>query len=402
MVILVTTIRKRIASLLAAALCLSLLAVPAGAYVRVDEDAPVSLTLNFYDKERDFAFEGMKVDIYKVLDMSDAVEFTYTEDGPFASHFNGTEGVAQVTIPKVDLDQSKYETEEAFRAAWSAAWQEGWKSLASTLVNYLSGETITPTATGTVAVVNADTDDKTGQVKFENLTVGVYLVVPEGDSDGSYTYTTPYYLAALPGLSSADEWVYDLVVPNKWDRSYHGGGGGTPGGSTINRNVMKVWENADGVDQPDSVTVQLLRDGEVYDEVELNDGNEWQKSWTGLSSDYDWTLVEADVPSDYTVSIEEDGNTFVVTNTADTELIEEEPPLGPGPSDPGTDIPDDSTPMGPGEDNGGEEIIDEDVPMGNLPQTGTLWLPVQILALAGILLFSIGWLDLKRQKRHET
>ena len=58
--------------------------------------------------------------------------------------------------------------------------------------------------------------------------------------------------------------------------------------------------------------------------------------------------------------------------------------------------------MGPGEDNGGEEIIDEDVPMGNLPQTGTLWLPVQILALAGIVLFSIGWLDLKRQKRHET
>ena len=39
-----------------------------------------------------------------------------------------------------------------------------------------------------------------------------------------------------------------------------------------------------------------------------------------------------------------------------------------------------------------------------LPQTGTLWLPVQILTIAGILLFSLGWMDMKRQKRerHEA
>ena len=41
-----------------------------------------------------------------------------------------------------------------------------------------------------------------------------------------------------------------------------------------------------------------------------------------------------------------------------------------------------------------ETIIDGDVPLGSLPQTGTLWMPVQILAVVGILLFSIGWLDL--------
>ena len=397
-----TTIRKRIASLLAAALCLSLLAAPAGAYVRVDTDRTVSLTLNFYDEERSFAFEDMEVSIYKVLDMSDAVRFTPTADGPFAAYFTtGSEDRPQLTVPTVDLEESGFETEEAFQAAWSAAWQEKWTSLASTLVNYLSAdETIAPTDSDKVAVVNADTDAETGQVKFEDLTVGVYLVVPAGIKDGSYTYTTPYYLAALPGLNSDDTWSYDLTVDNKFERSYQGGGGGT---TTINRNVLKRWENAEGVEQPDSVTVQLLRDGEVYDEVELNDGNDWRHSWTRLSRNYDWTLVEVDVPSDYSVSIEEDGNTFVVTNTAEAPVPTPTPTPTPEPTDPGADIPDDNPPLAddPGLPGEGTDIPEEDVPMGDLPQTGTLWMPVQILAVAGILLFSIGWLDMKRQKRHE-
>lgn len=73
-----------------------------------------------------------------------------------------------------------------------------------------------------------------------------------------------------------------------------------------------------------------------------------------------------------------------------------------------SDLPDEEVPGGedPGlPDDGDETVIDdEDVPQGNLPQTGTLWLPVQILTIVGILLFSIGWLDMRRQKRdrHET
>ena len=47
------------------------------------------------------------------------------------------------------------------------------------------------------------------------------------------------------------------------------------------------------------------------------------------------------------------------------------------------------------------DIEDPDVPGTGLPQTGTLWWPVQVLTIAGILLFSLGWLDLRRKKNHE-
>ena len=389
-----TTIRKRIASLLAAALCLSLLVPTAGAYARVDVDQPVSLTLNFYDDERDFAFEGMEVSIYKVLDMTDAVRFIPDVDGPFASYNDKINW----QFPEESEIREPGMTEEAFETAWTNAWKESWDSLTSTLVNYLSADdSITPTATGKVAVVNKGADNETGQVVFDKdsagkeLKPGVYLVIPAGITDGRYTYIPESYLVSLPNLDNDSNWDYSVAIQDKFERDYDPPGSG---GTTINRNVLKVWEDGGSEDRPVSVTVRLLRDGEVFDEVELSEDNDWRYSWTGLSRDYEWTLVEVDVPGDYTVEIDRQGNTFVVTNTAAEEIEDPDTPLdpGPGPDDPG----DPTDPTDPGTD-----IPDPDVPLDpGLPQTGTLWLPVQILTIAGILLFSLGWVDMKRQKRN--
>ena len=386
-----TTIRTRIASVLAAALCVSLLAAPAGAYARVDVDRDVSLTLNFYDEERQYAFEGMEVRIYKVLDMSDAVRFSPDDDGPFDKYFGGS-GPEQITVPsvaesEVQVDRADYDSDEAYQAAWDAEWlslwQKRWDGLASTLLSYLSAdETILPTAQGVVQLENEGTDQETGQVVLDKdtqgkpLEVGMYLVVPERIEDGNYTYTPMSYLVTLPNLVE-EQWYYEAEIRgDKFDRDRHGDGGGT-----VNRNVMKVWEDAEGVDRPTSVTVRLLRNGEVYEEVTLSEANDWQHSWRGLSNRYQWTLVEVDVPVDYTVEITQEGNTFVVTNTAPEDIPDEPPPLDDGGDE--EEIPEDPVPLAPG-----------------LPQTGTLWLPVQILTIAGILLFSLGWMDMKRQKRN--
>ena len=273
-----TTIRKRIASLLAAALCLSLLVPTAGAYARVDVDQPVSLTLNFYDKERSFAFEGMEVSIYKVLDMSDAVVFTPTADGPFDSY----NGEINWQFPEESEIREPGMTEEAFETAWTNAWKESWDSLTSTLVNYLSADdSITPTATGEVAVVNKGADNETGQVVFDKdsagkeLKPGVYLVIPAGITDGRYTYIPESYLVSLPNLDNDSNWDYSVAIQDKFERDYDPPGSG---GTTINRNVLKVWEDGGSEDRPVSVTVRLLRDGKVFDEVELSEDNDWRYS----------------------------------------------------------------------------------------------------------------------------
>ena len=338
-----TTIKKWIASLLAIALCATMLAIPAMAYERVDTGKKTSLELNYKDESRDLSISGMELRIYQVCTMTDAVRFAMTPD------FEGA-GVAITS----DMDAGK------------------WASLANTLASYANThDEIAPAAT-------LETDGN-GTVKFDELSVGLYLVTGRAVTLSGYKYTPTSFLLTLPNLNTEEDvWEYDVVASNKFTRKKL-----NDGPSTVSRNVLKVWEGDEGEERPESVTVSLLKDGKVYDTVTLNETNNWKHSWTGLDSDYQWTLSEVDVPEDYTVLVEQTGNTFVVTNTYEIEIEPPDVPLDPPPEEPGIDIPDDEVPK-------------DD---GRLPQTGILWWPVQLLTLAGIVLFSVGWIKLKRSKK---
>lgn len=86
---------------------------------------------------------------------------------------------------------------------------------------------------------------------------------------------------------------------------------------TLERTVRKVWNDRNDSDgkRPEAITVKLLRDGVVFEEVKLNDSNKWAHSWTGLSSAHQWAVVEASVPSGYTTLSDVEGDTTTITNT---------------------------------------------------------------------------------------
>ena len=86
---------------------------------------------------------------------------------------------------------------------------------------------------------------------------------------------------------------------------------------TLERTVRKVWNDRNDSDgkRPESITVKLLRDGVVFEEVKLNDSNKWAHSWTGLSSAHQWAVVEASAPSGYTTLSDVEGDTTTITNT---------------------------------------------------------------------------------------
>ena len=154
--------------------------------------------------------------------------------------------------------------------------------------------------------------------------------------------------------------------------------------------MLKVWEDGDGENRPESIQVQLLKNGEVAETVTLSAGNNWRYTWRNLSEKEDWRVVEKETPKGYTVTVSQEGITFVMTNTQGEPEEPEEPtePEKPGePEEPGVDIPE-------------EPVPEESVPSGpKLPQTGQLWWPVPLLALAGMLLFLLGWI--RKEKRSE-
>lgn len=386
-----TTIRKWIASLMAVVLCVSMLAVPAGAYSRVDTEQPVTLTLNYLENgaEGGDPVEGLTLELYKVYDMSDAVRFTPTEAFETAYgdefHFDIYDPYWQVTNGDGTVAEN----------------QVNWELMTNTLEGLILRDKADETATPP-APVQTGVTDKDGKVVFDKdsqgnpLMPGMYLVMGETYEVGRYTYTPQTFLVALPNLLENDSWQYDLEAYGKIHTDYD-----APS-TTTSYTVVKEWEipEESEVEQPSSVTVQLLHNGEVYDETTLDEGNNWKHSWTGLSRYGTWQVVEVDVPEGFTVSVDQTGKTFTVTNTADEDIDEPDTPLDPGPGDgDGTDIEDPDVPTDPGLPP--VDIEDPDVPGTGLPQTGTLWWPVQVLTIAGILLFSLGWLDLRRKKNHE-
>lgn len=223
---------------------------------------------------------------------------------------------------------------------------DGMLALAATLTAYIGYMDIQPLASGVT--------DSEGVLEFGGLKAGLYLVQGYTHEQDGYTYTSTPFLAYLPAYDEAnDQWIYDLAVFPK-----HESAPDTPNDETVDRKVIKVWnDGGDESERPGHIVVHLLRNGDIYDTVMLSAENNWRHTWTELDNDYTWTVVEV-VPKGYTVTITKEGITFVITNSKPNDT----PP------------PDNSTSP------------------PTLPQTGQLWWPVPLLAAAGIILFLIGYI----------
>ncbi len=371
------TIKILIAELLAVCLLLPMLAFPAGAYERVDVSREVSLSLTYTDADRERPVSGMEVSLYKVYAMTDAVRFTPTDS------FSGAYG-----------GEFHFDLYDGYWLA-EGSTQLNWPGMAATLESLLRRDLADGREDLPQPVLSGETDEE-GTVAFQGsaespLLPGLYLVMGEPVESGRYTYTPQTFLVALPHLSAEDTWEYTLSARGKMDTDYDAP---EPGGSdTVSVTVNKVWEDAGGEERPSSVSVALLRDGERYRSTTLSEENGWRHTWGLLPDDHRYTVAETAVADGYTVSIDRNGSSFTITNTAAEGIDDPDTPLTPGPGDEG-DQPDQPDI---------EELPDDPTPEAGLPQTGTLWWPVQVLTIAGILLFSIGWLGWKRGKKdHEA
>ena len=86
--------------------------------------------------------------------------------------------------------------------------------------------------------------------------------------------------------------------------------------------VTKAWNHNGGKNLPESITVTLYKNEEVYDTVVLNDGNSWTHTWTDLNDAAQWRVDETDVPAGYTKEISVEGYEFVITNTRTINPVE--------------------------------------------------------------------------------
>lgn len=233
-----------------------------------------------------------------------------------------------------------------------------WNDLARTLEGYIKRDGLKPHRSGKT--------DGEGMLCFDTLNPGLYLVLGGTYEYDGCTYQTESFLVGLPDGESSCEVTVKYTV----DKNETPDKPGKP--ETVVRRVLKVWkDHGHTAARPESIVVDLLRDGEVYDAVTLSEESGWRHTWNDLPADSQWLVVERE-NAGYLVEVSQKGITFVVTNTFDD------------PGDPGD--PDD--PGDPGDPDDPGNPSDPDEP--GLPQTGVLWWPVPVLAVLGALLYLTG------------
>lgn len=248
----------------------SLISLNASAIDPIVTDAPVDLTLEY--KYSDTLFEGVDVDIYRVANVYSNTVFGV--DDKFGDY-------------SISLNNVKS--------------QEEWNAIAQTFMSYIIADSIEPTAS---AVTDAD-----GKVTFNDLETGLYLISGVRIEYEKGYYAFDNFMMILPAAADDGTWSYEvnarpksLYVKTEPD--------------DVEYNILKLWKDT-GYEskRPSAVEAELYKDGEYVETVTLNSENNWHYSWTAPGDGAIWTVVETNIATGYTVTIEKREATFIISNT---------------------------------------------------------------------------------------
>ena len=268
--------RKNIIRFMVICLCLFMLPCTAYAASTADAKEPIeitkdcSMTLSYVHNQT--VFPNLKVQVYHIATVSSDFQYTLTAD--FASTNLTVNGVSS--------------TNE-------------WDAMRTTLESYVI-------ANGLSADYEYRTDSN-GSVKLENLTPGLYFIMPiQFANDGAYYYFDSA-LVALPGLGNDGKWQYDISVKPKPEIDI-------PTGDDEEYKVVKLWrDNGHQEERPSNIEVDIICNGKVVETVVLSAENNWSYSWTAEDNGDKWQVSERNVPEGYVMTVEEHTTSFTIINT---------------------------------------------------------------------------------------
>ncbi len=233
-------------------------------------DGDVDLSLEY--EYNGTAFENLNIRIYRVAKVHSNTVFSV--DGKFGDY-------------AVSLNTVKSQSE--------------WNLIAQTYTAYVIADSIEPTA-------SAVTDEK-GKVTFTALETGLYLIKGvRAEYDKGYC-AFDSFMMILPASNDDGTWNYQVNAKPKslYEQTRP---------DDTEYSILKLWKDT-GVEskRPASIEAELYKDGEYVETVSLSAENNWHYKWTAPGDGAVWTVVETNVASGYTVTVEQRETAFVISNT---------------------------------------------------------------------------------------
>ncbi len=276
---------KRRMGIIAFLLCICLYLIPCQVQAASTADAkePIStnencsLTVSYCSGG--IAFSELPVKLYKIADVSADYQYTLTS-----------------SIEKSKLILNGIQTVGE------------WNVIRSTLETYILANDIT-------AEINAKTDFE-GKASFDALRPGLYLAITERIIQDKTIYVFDSALIALPGLGADGLWQYQVDVTSKSESIPP-----SEDDEEIELKVLKLWKWDSGSSaRPTTIEVEIFRNSTSYQTVTLSEDNHWTYTWSAKDDGSDWKVVERNIPTGYTMTIEERETSFVLTNTLNRDV----------------------------------------------------------------------------------
>lgn len=306
------------------------------ANLKIDTKRPVTITVNY--KIRGISLSDVEFSLYHVANVLEHGEMELTD---------------QFQNYKIEMDDLNEENAVAE---------------AEVLAAYVKRDQL--------KAIDSGKTNENGRLQFPTgdkaLYAGLYLIIGENHKFEDQLYDTLPLLIYMPMYYGARDFVYEIELAPKYRMKEE----------TTEITVVKVWDDKTSKYRPSQIEAQLI-DGKtdtVRDTVVLNKNNNWRYTWTDLPLS-DWEVIEKEIPENYTVTVERDGNVIVLTNTSTKK-----PPEDPEKPEESEEPEDD------------EPLEENEKTSEKLPQTGTYWRPVPILAMVGIILVAVGLVRRRNEK----
>lgn len=156
--------------------------------------------------------------------------------------------------------------------------------------------------------------DRYGDVVFDDLENGIYLAYGFSIKMGIYFYRPSPLIFEISSATPDDYTAFPKFYSNA-----------TAAEHNTRYTVKKVWNDYENSydSRPNQITVCLYKNGEYYDEVNLNETNKWEHTWDNLDPDptIDWTVIEKKVPARYEVEIDYNSTQYLIKNSYNPQKI---------------------------------------------------------------------------------
>ncbi len=242
----------------------------AGVFAFAEETEQTS-SLTVVYKDGELLFNGLDISVYRVADIE--ADGSYALCGVFADY------PINVKIVRT---------------------QEEWRTIATTLTSYIVADELSAMATATT--------NENGEVVFENLSKGLYLVCGVQTEKNDLIYAFESFFSTLPRPDENGAPQYEVKALPK--HTTH-----IPEPDEIEYKVFKQWKDEGYNKRPTSVEVGIYDDGKLVSTQTLSAENNWSYSWKGIDDGSVWTVVERNIPGEYTVTVTENETVFVITNS---------------------------------------------------------------------------------------